>query len=129
MNNNKAAGDDEIPTELLKYGTESLHEEIANNLSNVLEKHEDEINFGQSVLLQTQKPNKDKGPTKHLRLLNLLNSIRKTLSMITLKRIKTKIDAYISQSHAAYREKRSTTDIIWAHRNALSKRKSGNHWT
>ena len=70
MNNNKSAGDDEIQLELLKYGPENLHVEITNNLNNVLETHKDNINFGLSVLLPIQKPNKDHGPPKNLRPLN-----------------------------------------------------------
>ena len=121
MNNNKAAGNDQIPTELLKYGPAILHKETANCLNKALEQHEDNLDLGTSILLPTQKPKKKEGPTKNLRPLNLLNSIRKTLSMITLNRIKPKINQYLSQSQAAYREKRSTTDIIWAHRFLIAK--------
>lgn len=116
MNNNKATGDDDIQLELLKYAPDILYDEIANNLNNVLETHTDDIDIGLSVLLPIQKPNKDIGPPKSLRPLNLLNAIRKILSLVTLQRIKAKADGYLSQSQAAYRENRSTTDIIWAHR-------------
>ena len=37
------------------------------------------------------------------------------MSSITLNRINLKIDSYLSQSKAAYRKGRSTTDIVWAH--------------
>ena len=116
MNNNKSPGEDQIQLELIKYGPENLCQAIADNINNELENNTNEINFGQSVLLPIHKPNKDHGPPKNLRPLNLLNSIRKILSVVTLNRIKPKVEGYLSDSQAAYRNKRSTTDIIWAHR-------------
>ena len=116
MSNNKATGEDGIPVELIKYGPKSLITEIAKILNNVIEKHEDTINVGTSILLPIQKPGKPIGPLKNLRPINLLNVIRKILSVITLTRIKDKINLYISPSQSAYRNNRSTTDIILAHR-------------
>ena len=74
------------------------------------------MNVGTSILLPIQKPGKPIGPLKNLRPINLLNIIRKKLSVITLTRIKDKINLYISPSQSAYRNNRSTTDIILAHR-------------
>ena len=79
------------------------------------------MNINKSVLLPTQKPWKPIGPLKNLRPINLLNAIRKTLSSITLNRIKKKVDTYLSASQAAYRQNRSTADIIWAHRFNIAK--------
>ena len=121
MNNNKAMGDDGIPLELLKYGPDELADSIANILNTVLETHNSEIQFGQSILLPMLKPKKTPGPVKHLRPLNLLTSIRKTLSNITLNRIKGTVDNYLAQSQAAYRKGRSTTDVVWAHRFVAAK--------
>ena len=73
------------------------------------------------MLLPTPKPKKDPGPAKHLRPLNLLQMIRKTLSQITLNRINDKVNNYLSASQAAYRKDRSTTDIVWAHRFIIAK--------
>ena len=121
LKNNKAAGDDGIPPELYKYAPTELHQLISENLNNIFENHVDEIDFGMSVLLPTPKPNKEPGPPKNLRPLNLLLMIRKTFSMITLNRIKGKVNKYISSSQAAYTEKRSTTDIVWGHRFIIAK--------
>ena len=84
-NNNKTADSDEIQMELIKYSTEYILIEICNNLNKILENHVNEINLGHSILLPNQKPNKEKGPPKNIRPLNLLNTIRKILSMITMK--------------------------------------------
>ena len=53
----------------------------------MFENHRDEINIGKSNLFPLQKPNKEKGPLKNLRPINLLNSSRKILSIITLNGI------------------------------------------
>ena len=119
--NNKATGDDGLQLELIKYGPDILFEEISNNLNHVLENHSMEINFGLSILLPMPKPNKPQGPTKNLRPLNLLEAIRKILSLVTLNRIKSKVENYLSKSQSAYRENRSTSDIIWSHRFIIAK--------
>ena len=80
--------------ELTKYSPDCILIEICNNLNNIPENHVNEINFGHSILIPIQKPNKGKGPPKNLRPLNLLNTIRK-ISMITMKRIKPKVENYI----------------------------------
>ena len=69
-----------------------------------------------SLLKVLQKPKKEKGPVTNLRPINLLPIIRKILSSITLDRIKSKVDEYLSSSQSAYREGRSTSDVVWAHR-------------
>ena len=63
--------------ELLKYAPDNISEIISENLNNMIEKQENKINIGQSILLPTPKPGKEQGPLKNLRPLNLLNSIRK----------------------------------------------------
>ena len=116
MSNNRAAGEDGIPTELLKYGPQSLMEEIARILNCIFEEHLETINVGQSILVPIPKPGKTEGPKKNLRPINLLNVIRKVLSLITLNRINEPTDNHIQHSQAAYRANRSTADIVWAHR-------------
>ena len=49
----------------------------------MFENHSDEINISKLRLFPLQKPNKEKGPLKNLRPINLLNTSRKILSMIT----------------------------------------------
>ena len=121
MNNNKATGHDGMKIELLKYGPDILHENIATNMNNIFESHIDQFETNRSVLLPTPKPKKQRGPVKNLRPINILNSSRKILSTIALNRITPKVEQYLSQSQAAYRRKRSTTDIVWAHRFIIAK--------
>ena len=70
--------------ELIKNSREYILLEICNSLYNTVENQVNEINFGHLILLPIQKPNKEKSPPKNLRPLNLLNKMRKTLSMITM---------------------------------------------
>ena len=121
MSNNKATGEDGIPAELLKYGPDTLMEDIARILNSIFEEHSDMINVGRSILQTIPKPGKPEGPRKNLRPINLLNVIRKTLSLITLNRIKEKVNKHVQHTQAAYRPNRSTTDIVWAHRFICSK--------
>ena len=76
----KPGGSDEIQMELIKYSPDCLLIEVCNNLNNILENQVNETNFGHSILLQIQKPNKEKGPSKKLRPLSLLNTIRKRVT-------------------------------------------------
>ena len=87
----------------------------------MFENHYDKINIGKSKLLLLQKPNQEKRPLKSLSQINLLNTSRKILSIITLNRIQDKVEQYLSASQAAYRPKRSTGDIVWAHRFIIGK--------
>ena len=115
LNNGRATGEDGIKGELLKYGPETLAEHTASVFNSAFEKHEPlEINNGNMRTLP--KPGKPKGPRKNLRPVTLLNTVRKTLSLITLDRIKEKVDTYLSANQSGFRPFRSTADVVWTHR-------------
>ena len=91
LNNNRAAGGDDIAGELLKYGAEELSPDIAEIFNNTFETHQNlEINNG--VMITLQKPGKQKGPVKNLRPVTLLDTIRKSLSLTVLERIRPKVE-------------------------------------
>ena len=114
MANNRATAD--IPAELVKYAPASTHKGIATALNNMFEEHQD-INIGEGTLLPIQKPKpKTVGPVKNLRPITLTKIIRKLLSKTTTTRIAPKTKTYLSQSQSAYREGRSTSDIVWSYR-------------
>ena len=115
LNNNRAAGADEITGELLKYGADELSPWISNIFNNIFKMHKPlDINNGDMVTLP--KPGKTKGPTKHLRPVMLLDTIRKSISLITLERIRPRVEQYLSHTQSGFRPNRSTSDIVWAHR-------------
>ena len=114
MKNNKATFD--IPVETVKYAPPQIHGEVARVLNDIFEKHED-IHLGEGVLVPLQKPKpKPVGPVKNLRPITLTATIRKILSRSTTKRIVPKTNSYLSHSQSAYRDGRSTSDIVWSYR-------------
>ena len=97
MTNNRAAYD-EISAECLKYGPPELHEEIKNALNNMIENHTN-IDIGAGKIALLEKPKKPMpGPVKDLRPITLLKVIRKTLSKITLERLKPKMERLLFHS-------------------------------
>ena len=120
LNNSRATGFDNISAEMIKYAPPELHSLITIVLNECIQNDTDiEIGFG--LLNAIQKPNKPKGPVTNLRPLILLPSIRKILSNIVLNRIKSKVDKYLSAAQSAYRNSRSTGDIVWAYRWMIAK--------
>ncbi|GFS08574.1 very-long-chain enoyl-CoA reductase [Elysia marginata] len=73
LKNNKAAGDDQINSELLKYAPPLLDKTIADTLNKAFETHTD-LNINKGVLIAIQKRGKPKGPPGNLRPIRLLNS-------------------------------------------------------
>ena len=100
---------------MIKHGPEGLHQKIKSILNNCISNNLD-INTGFGLLAPLQKLGKTKGPVTNLRPVILLPVIRKILA-----RIKAKVDEYLPLSQSAYREKRSTGDIIWAYRWIIAK--------
>ena len=116
MSNDKAAGKDDTYIEMIKYGPESLFDEIAVILNNIFEHNDDHPRLGVGILQPIPKPNKPQGPAKNLRPVTLLEIIRKILSKIVMNRVNNKINSHLDQSQSAYRKGRATTDIVWAYR-------------
>ena len=115
LHNNRSAGYDNISAELIKYGPENLHNILPTIINEAFEKHAD-IETGIGILVPLQKPGKVKGPVKNLRPIVLLPIIRKVLSNIVLERIRPKVEDFLSESQSAYRQYRSTSDIVWAYK-------------
>ena len=120
LKNNKAPGHDKITSEMIKYGPDILYEKITEVLNKNFEEHK-EIDTGKGILAPINKVNKTKGPKENLRAVTLLPIIRKILSNTTLERIQSKTEEYLSKSQSAYREFRSTSDIVWTHRWLVSR--------
>ena len=98
LSNNKATGEDQIHAELLKYGTPLLDQTIAVIIFNATFSKHENLNINTGVFIAIQKPGKKKGPPNSLRLITLLNSLRKALSIITLNRIRPFVEEYLSKS-------------------------------
>ena len=114
LNNGRASGPDGIPAELLKYGTQSLHGNIATLFNNYAK--DQRIQLGDGILVPLPKPGKKRGPPANLRPVTLLNTLRKLLSLIVLTRIKPAVDQYLSPCQSGFRSGRSTADAVYSYR-------------
>ncbi|GFS24877.1 retrovirus-related Pol polyprotein LINE-1 [Elysia marginata] len=115
LKNNKVSGEDKIQSELLKYAPPIVDETNANNINNAFETHETlDINSG--VLIAIQKPGKAKGPLNNPSSITLLNTTRKSLSLITLDIIRPAVEQYFAHSQSVFRPDRSTSGVIWTHK-------------
>ena len=75
---------------------------------------------GEGTLITLLKPKKSNDPPSDLRPIVLLNSIRKSMSIIILHRIRDKIDCFTGPYQSGFKRGRSCTDIVWAQRMLIS---------
>ena len=115
LNNNSAAGEDGIPSELLKYAPGELIQIITLCLNDIFTTNTP-LDINNSILVSIQKPGKEVGPMKNQRPIALLATMRKILSIITLNRIREESEEFISPCQSGFRPNRSTADVVWTHR-------------
>ena len=121
LKNNKSPGVDNINAELLKYGPNELHGEIANIFNRIAATGEIPTEIQQGILIPIPKPGKPAGPPGNLRPIILLSTIRKILSICMITRIHDKLNSVIPNSQAAYRPGRSTTEHVFAFKSLAEK--------
>ena len=115
MKSGKAIGPDGLPIEVLKAGGKEVAAFVAEVLNESYSLHKS-VGLGDGILRALQKAGKQAGPLANLRPIVLLTLLRKVLSLVVLRRIRDKVDIYLSASQAGFRRGRSTSDIIWAYR-------------
>ena len=76
----------------------------------------DELELGRGTLIVLPKPGKPPGLMSSLRPIVLLTTLRKTLSLITLRRIRPEVESFLSKSQSGFRQYRSTSDAVWTHK-------------
>ena len=116
LKNGKAVGPDNTPNELLKYAGEPLYKIYASSINKCFEENKTLDAVGQCYITPLKKPGKAPGDEKSLRPLTLCNGARKLLSLITLRRIEGKVDAYTGSWQCAYKRNRSCGDLVWCQR-------------
>lgn len=114
-NNGRASGPDDIPAELLKYGSSVLAPHVAD-IINASFAQGQPLPLGEGTPSSLPKPNKPQGLCSSLRPIVLLNSIRKAISLVVLARISSAVDNYLSPHQSGFRKHRSTADAVWAHK-------------
>ena len=115
LRNGRAVGPDGIPGELLKYGPASLSKNLADIFNKMFEDGED-LELGHGTLIVLPKPGKPAGQMGSLRPIVLLNTLRKTLSLIALHRIRPAVETFLPKSQSGFRQHRSTSDAVWTHK-------------
>ena len=71
--------------------------------------------IGPGTLIHLAIPGKPRGPTSNLRPI-VLNSIRKAISLIILKRISADVSHYLGPTQSDFRSGCSTADVVWTQR-------------
>ena len=120
LKNNRSCGPDDIPNELLKYAGSSFCREFSDIINQCFETNTYIKEIGESILTPLQKPLKPRGPVKSLRPLNLLNGIRKILSVLTLNRIQEQVNQYTGPWQCGYKPGHSCADIVWSQQMLIS---------
>ena len=115
LNSGRACGHDDLPANLLKSIADLIAPSIAANFNDALEHHES-LDKGKGVLILLQKPGKPVGPLTSVRPIVLLSALRKTLSLVVLSRIATKVDNFLSPSQSGFRRGHSTADVVFGYR-------------
>ena len=115
LNSGRACGHDDLPADLLKSTADLIAPAIAEIFNDALEHHEP-LDIGKGVLFLLQKPGKPVGPLTSVRPIVLLSALRKTLSLVVLSRIATKVDNFMSPSQSGFRRGRSTADVVFGYR-------------
>jgi sorting nexin-29 len=116
LNNGKAAGKDQVKAELYKYGGKEIITRLTLIYNRIFEKHQHLDALGEGLLATLNKPNKKGKKIDNTRPITLLNTVRKILSNVLLKRISDKIINNISISQSGFRKGRSTSDLVWTYR-------------
>ena len=127
LSNGCSSGPDGITNELFKYAGDIIYQPIASIINTALEQHTPIGALGQGTLIPLPKPKKPPGPPSNLRPIVLLNSIRKILSIVTLNRIREKIDNFTGPWQSGFKRGRSCADIVWAQR-ILTSVVMSKHW-
>ena len=106
-------GCDEIPSELIKYTPNIIHEQITEICNTMAETGNTpwEITYG--ILKSLQRLNKTKGPPSNLRLISFFSSLGKILVACIINGIKDRFNTEIQPSQAAYRPNRLTSKHIF----------------
>ena len=116
LNSGRACGHDDLPADLLKRTADLIApSNIAAIFNEGLEHHE-HLDTRKGVLILLQKPVKPVGPLTSVRPIFLLSALRKTLSLIVLSRITTKVDNFLSPSQSRFRRGRITTYVVFGYR-------------
>ena len=114
LNDDKAAGPDELMAEFIKHAPMSTYQQIADIYNKAASSGEYPSALIQGFLHPIPKPGKKKGPPENLRPIILLSILRKILTICLLERTWNRLGDNIPKSQAAYQKGRGTTEQVLA---------------
>ena len=112
LRNNRSTGPDGVSNEWYKYAGPNVGKKLTDRFNRMMEEHNviEAIETGLLIPLNKEGARKIWDKTRPI---VLLNSIRKILCLVVLKRIDEKIEKYLSPGQHGYRSGRSTTEVAW----------------
>lgn len=120
LKNNKAAGKDELPAELLKHGSEQLYQLLHRIILKIWEEEELPASWLDGLICPLYKKG-HRLECANYRGITLLNSAYKILSGVLFHRLRPIEESFVGEYQAGFREGRSTTDQMFTLRQILDK--------
>lgn len=120
MKINKAPGEDNIPTELLKSGGQELWKKIHLLIQTIWKNEKMPRAWNTGILCPIHKKG-DKAVCSNYRGICLLNTTYKILSHVVLERLKPYVERRIGNYQAGFRKGKSTSDQIFSMRQIAEK--------
>lgn len=120
LKNNKAPGNDMIPSECLKDGGEILHKRIHRLILLIWENETIPNDWKESIIVPIHKKG-DKRMCSNYRGISLISTTYKILANMVLERLKPIAEDNIGDYQCGFRRNRSTVDQIFTIRQSLEK--------
>ena len=121
LKNNKAAGVDEIPSELIRYGGEDLIRRIHKLICAIWNKQVLPEEWKEAIIVPIFKKG-DKSECNNYRGISLLPTCYKVLSNVLVARITPYAEGAIGDYQCGFRRNRSTSDQMFTLRQILEKK-------
>jgi hypothetical protein len=118
MENNKDAGIDNIPAELLKADITATANALHGLLQDIWRSNTDTIAVEKWDYYSATKKG-DKTACNNWRGITLLPTISKVFTRVFLERVKQQVDAHLRKEQAGFRQRRSCCDHIFVLRNII----------
>jgi sorting nexin-29 len=109
LKNNKAAGANNIPAELLKYGRNQVINSIHDLVTLVWEKEQMPKDWGKSIIFPIHKKG-DKLNWANYKGIALLRTVYKVFTNIIRRRLEPYMERIVGEYQGGFRAGRSTTD-------------------
>ena len=122
LRSGKAAGEDDIPAELLKHGGPSLENALLQMIKAIWDTEQVPKEFKDALIVPLYKGKGSKQCTNSYRGISLLSCAGKLLARVLLNRLNSEIlETNVPEEQCGFRMERGTTDLIFAARQLQEK--------